>query len=125
MLGFCENCHNITECFIRDIEKTAVIKGKIIKYKGKEAYCISCGEIVFASELRDYNLKVLEEAYRKQEGLVSVLEIKRVLEKYTNEKEKLLSILEIDEELLNRYINGDIPQKNHSDKLKRILLYLL
>lgn len=121
MLGFCENCHNITECFIKEVDKTAVIKGKVIKYKGKEAYCIACGEVLFVSELRDYNLYALEEAYRKQEGLVSVLDIKRVLEKYSNEKEKLLSILEIDEEVLSRYLSGDIPQRKHSDLLKRVL----
>jgi hypothetical protein len=65
MLGFCEKCRNREEYSIKEESKVKTIKGKIIKYIGKEAYCNRCGSNIFVHEIRDYNLKILEKEYRK------------------------------------------------------------
>lgn len=121
MLCFCEKCHDMVECSIKEIDKSKCIKGKNIKYKGKEAYCNECGEPIFLSDVRDYNLKMLDEAYRKEEDLILVSQIKDILKKYNIGKRPMSLLLGWGEGTLTRYLNGDIPTKQYSDTLKRIL----
>ncbi|HVJ49287.1 type II TA system antitoxin MqsA family protein [Desulfitobacterium sp.] len=121
MLGFCERCHEMTEYTIRDEKKQKNIKGKSIEYTGKEAYCNECESEIFVSDIRDYNLAMLEKAYREKEGLISVSEIEIILEKYDVGKRPLSLLLGWGEGTLTRYLEGDIPAKQYSDMLKKIL----
>ncbi|EES91584.1 MULTISPECIES: type II toxin-antitoxin system antitoxin SocA domain-containing protein [Clostridium] len=128
MLGFCEKCHDMIEYSIKEVDKNKSIKSKNIKYKGKEAYCNECGEMIFVSDIRDYNLKMLDEAYRNEEKLILVSEIEDILNKYDIGKRPLSLLLGWGEGTLTRYLNGDIPTKQYSDILKRILenpLYMI
>ena len=63
---FCENCRDIVEFSVREEAITKVINGKEITYKSKVAFCNECGEELFAGEIRDENLKMLDIAYREQ-----------------------------------------------------------
>lgn len=121
MLGFCEKCHDMIEYSIIEVDKTKCIKGKDVKYKGKEAYCTECGEQIFVSEIRDYNLMMLDNAYRNQQDLILVSEIENIVEKYDIGKRPLSLLLGWGEGTLTRYLNGDIPTKQYSDILKRVL----
>ncbi|KMT22648.1 type II toxin-antitoxin system antitoxin SocA domain-containing protein [Clostridium cylindrosporum] len=121
MLGFCEKCHDMTEYFIEEVDKEKCIKGKNINYKGREAYCKGCREEIFVSDIRDYNLQMLDDAYRNHEGLILISEIEGILEKYSIGKRPLSLLLGWGEGTLTRYLNGDIPTKQYSDTLKRIL----
>ena len=66
MLGFCEQCHEMTDYYIRDEKKQKTIKGENVEYIGKEAYCSKCDSEIFVKELRDYNLTMLDKAYREK-----------------------------------------------------------
>jgi putative zinc finger/helix-turn-helix YgiT family protein len=121
MKGFCEKCHEMTEYSIKEVKKEKNIKGKNIKYIGKEAYCNECGSEIFVPEIRDYNLAMLDKAYREKEGLISVPEIELILEKYDVGKRPLSLLLGWGEGTLTRYLDGDIPSKQYSDILKRLL----
>ncbi|WP_425057903.1 hypothetical protein SCACP_24700 [Sporomusa carbonis] len=66
MMGFCEKCHDMVNYSIREIKKSKNIKGKEISYIAKEAYCEECECEMFVAEIRDYNLKMLDQAYREQ-----------------------------------------------------------
>ena len=68
MRRFCENCRDTVEYKVRMVDKEKEIKGKKINYVGKEAYCIECKEEIFVADIRDYNLSVLEYAYRESEN---------------------------------------------------------
>ena len=70
MKGYCEKCRDTREFIVRTIEKDKTIKGRLIKYVGKVAYCQECREEVFSPEIRDYNLNELEAAYRDEEKLL-------------------------------------------------------
>ena len=66
MLGFCEKCHDMVEYYIREKKMTKNIKGKEIEYIGKVAICSECGSEIFVANIRDYNLKMLDNAFREK-----------------------------------------------------------
>lgn len=121
MLGFCEKCHEMMEYFVKEEKKQKNIKGKKVEYMGKEAYCSGCGSNVFVSDIRDYNLIMLDKAYREKEGLISVSEIELILKKYDVGKRPLSLLLGWGEGTLTRYLDGDTPTKQYSEILKKIL----
>lgn len=65
MQVFCEECRDYISYDIKEINRSKEIKDKKIDFKEKIAYCVKCNSEVFISELRDENLAVLEDAYRK------------------------------------------------------------
>jgi DNA-directed RNA polymerase subunit RPC12/RpoP len=67
MLRFCGEC-------VQEKIKTKTIKGKEITYTGREAYCSKCGSEIFVPEVRNYNLKEIDKAYRKEENSVKDIE---------------------------------------------------
>ena len=86
----------------------------------KEAYCMNGNEI-FVSDIRDHNLAALDEAYIEKEGLISVPEIQLILDRYNIGKRPLSLLLGWGEGTLTRYLDGDIPTRQYSDTLKRLL----
>lgn len=120
MMGFCEKCHDMLEYTVGEGKKTKNIKGKEISYTSKEAYCSQCGDEIFVAEVRDYNLQMLDDAFREQEKLISVSDIESILKKYNIGKRPLSVLLGWGEGTVTRYLNGDIPTKQYSDTLKRI-----
>lgn len=121
MKGFCEKCHDMVEYSIREVKKQKEIKGRSIEYTAKEAYCNECGNEIFVSDIRDHNLAALDEAYREKEGLISVPEIQLILDRYNIGKRPLSLLLGWGEGTLTRYLDGDIPTRQYSDTLKRLL----
>ena len=122
MKGFCENCRDMVDYSVKTVNKEKTIKGKTIRYVGKEAYCEECKEEIFVAEIRDYNLMQLDAAYREAEDLIKVTDIERILERYDIGKRPLSMLLGWGEGTLTRYVDGDTPSKPYSDILKRILV---
>ncbi len=120
-MGFCEKCHNMVDCYVVEEQKSKDIKDKNISYMGKEAYCKECDDNVFNAEIRDYNLKKLDIAYRESEDIILISDMEKILEKYNVGKRPLSLLLGWGETTLTRYLNGDIPTKNYSNTLKRVL----
>lgn len=121
MKGFCEKCRDTVEYNVKMVDKEKTIKGKVIKYVGKVANCAECNSEIFATEIRDYNLKELDTAYRKVENLIKTEDIEKILKKYDIGKRPLSLLLGWGEGTLTRYVDGDTPTKPYSDMLKRIL----
>ncbi|HDR7762095.1 TPA: DUF4065 domain-containing protein [Bacillus cereus] len=120
MLVLCEFCRDMVKYSIKDVSKVTVIRGKQYHYVGKEANCEECKSEIFVPNIHDYNLEQLDHAYRQQEQLVTISEIREVLEKYKIGKRPLSLLLGWGEVTLTRYVNGDIPTKQYSDILKRL-----
>ncbi|MCU5331948.1 type II toxin-antitoxin system antitoxin SocA domain-containing protein [Bacillus wiedmannii] len=120
MLVLCECCRDMVKYSTKDVPKVTVIRGKQYHYVGKEANCAECKSEIFVPSIHDYNLEQLDHAYRQQEQLVTIFEIKEVLEKYKIGKRPLSLLLGWGEVTLTRYVNGDIPTKQYSDILKRL-----
>lgn len=62
--GLCENCRDMVKYYVDLFNKEKEINGKKVEYIEKIAYCSECKEEIFVSEIRDYNLKALDEAYQ-------------------------------------------------------------
>ncbi|MDA2705097.1 MULTISPECIES: type II toxin-antitoxin system antitoxin SocA domain-containing protein [Bacillus] len=120
MLVLCEFCRDMVKYSTKDVQKVTVIRGKQYHYVGKEANCEECKSEIFVHNIHDYNLEQLDHAYRQQEQLVTISEIREVLEKYKIGKRPLSLLLGWGEVTLTRYVNGDIPTKQYSDILKRL-----
>lgn len=118
---FCEKCRTMVQFNVQTMDKEKEIRGTVYSYIGKVAYCHECGEEIFVSEIRDYNLKKLDAAYRELENLISVADIERILTKYDIGKRPLSVLLGWGEGTVTRYVDGDIPTKPYSDTLNRIL----
>lgn len=121
MKGFCEKCRDAVEYNVKTVDKEKEIKGKVIKYIGKVAYCDECKEEIFVPEIRDYNLKELDFAYREFEKLISIADIEKILDIYDIGKRPLSLLLGWGEGTLTRYVDGDTPSKPYSDMLNKIL----
>lgn len=121
MMTFCEECHDMVVYLTEDIMKEKVVKGKIIKFEGRRAYCPTCKKDLFVESIHDYNLNQLDAAYRKAEKLITVEEIQNLLELYDIGKKPLACLLGWGEVTLNRYVDGAIPTRNYSNTLLEIL----
>ncbi len=121
MKGFCEKCRDTVAYYVKTVDKEKEIKGKKFKYIGKVAYCDECKEEIFVPEIRDYNLRMLDNVYREVENLIKVDDIGKILVKYDIGKRPLSLLLGWGEGTLTRYVDGDTPTKPYSEILKRIL----
>ena len=120
-MTFCEECREMVEHVIDNVSIEKEVKGKKIKFEGKEVFCPSCKNTLFVAGIRDYNLKQLDLAYRKKENLVTVPEIQQILERYNIGKRPLSVLLGWGDVTLSRYLEGAIPTKQYSDRLREIL----
>lgn len=118
---FCENCQDFVDYNIEEKESNFEIKGKRYKYIEKLAYCKNCGEQLNVNEILDENVKKLNYEYRKQENIITVDEIEKILKKYNIGKRPLSNLLGFGEITITRYMEGDMPTKPYSDELFRVL----
>lgn len=121
MLGFCEKCHDMVTYYTREKKMIKTIKGKEIEYVGKIAICNECDREIFVADIRDYNLTMLDKAFREEEELISVAEMELILDRYNIGKRPLSLLLGWGEGTLTRYLDGDIPTKQYSDILKKVV----
>lgn len=117
---FCEECRNDVNCIETSAPMVGTIKEKAYRYVGKEAHCVDCGSQLFIPELSDYNLRALYDVYRKENGIVSLEQIREIPEKYDIGKRPLSLLLGWGEQTFSRYADGDMPTKQYSDILIRI-----
>jgi len=96
------------------------LRGKACRYVGKEARCVNCGAQLFVPDFLDYNLRTLYDAYRKENNIVSLEQIREIPEKYAVGERPLSLLLGWGERDFSRYADGDIPTKQRSDILIRL-----
>lgn len=119
-LAFCEYCMKENEYKVHKINKTSILNGEEISYLSKEAVCNECSNVIFVSDICDYNLNVLYGEYRKKHNIITIKEIQRVISKYYINEKSLSSLLGCDKETIGRYLDGDIATISHSDILKKV-----
>lgn len=118
--SFCEYCMKENEYKIEKVDKVSILNEEEIIYKANETICIECGNEIFVTEIYDYNLKLLQEEYKKKHNIVSVNIIKRIIAKYYIDERTLSLLLGWGIDSVNRYLEGDIPANSHSDILEKI-----
>ena len=78
-------------------------------------------EQIFVSDIQIIIWPHLMRPIEKKEGLISVPEIQLILDRYNIGKRPLSLLLGWGEGTLTRYLDGDIPTRQYSDTLKRLL----
>lgn len=58
-----------------------------------EAFCADCGAEVFVPEFSDFNLRALYDVFRKENGIISLEQIREIPEKYAIGKRPLSLLL--------------------------------
>lgn len=117
---FCEECRNDVDYIITSVPMSGTIKEKEYHYIGKEARCADCGALLFIPELSDHNLRALYDVFRRENGIISLDQIREIPEKYAIGKRPLSLLLGWGEQTFSRYADGDMPTKQYSDMLLRI-----
>lgn len=120
MKAFCEECRDYMTYHVETIDRTKEIKSRSVNFSEQVAYCDTCNSELFVTDLRDHNLAAMDAAYRAAEVLITVAEIKGILEKYDIGKRPMSLLLGWGETTLTRFVSGDIPSKTYSDLLRRI-----
>ena len=87
--GFCENCNKIVDYSRKEVCDFAEIKDKKYKFNRVIGVCKNCGQEVSSNDINDENLNRIDNAYRKNEGIITTEEINRILKKYKIGKKPL------------------------------------
>ena len=117
----CSRCRKRVSYQILKRPAKALIKNFEIKYDELYGICEECGTQIYVPGLEDQNEERIEEIYRKKKELISISEIKAVLEKYHIDKRPLSKLLGFGELTITRYMDGQLPSKKYSDILYGIL----
>ncbi|MBU3217236.1 DUF4065 domain-containing protein (plasmid) [Clostridium estertheticum] len=117
---FCENCRKDVGYTIKEEYMSSDLKGETYSYYGKIANCNECSNEIYVSEINDYNLKQLYNAFRKQNNIISLNNILEIPQKYNIGKRPLSLLMGWGEQTFTRYSDGDMPTKQYSEILKNI-----
>lgn len=119
--NYCANCDHDTEYEIKMMPINLTIKEIEIQFEGEVAFCTECGEEMNINELDKKLITTANDIYRQKAGLVTIDDIKNLLNKYELSKRDLSRLLGWGEITVTRYINtGITPNKEYSDRLKSL-----
>lgn len=117
---FCESCGCKIDYTVAYRQSSKTIRGISFSFADEHAICNVCSEPVYVPEIHDANIDRMEAAYRKAAGLISVEEIRGIMEKYDIAANPLSKILAFGEVTIARYLAGQTPSKSNSDKLLQV-----
>lgn len=120
-LSFCPNCRTETEYVLVPTKHTKRVKDKTYCYDTFEARCKNCNEDLHIHGLIDAEIEAFDRALRKEEGLVTREDIKKLLTLYNIGKAPLSYALGFGEITISRYLDGYVPSKEYSDIIREAL----
>lgn len=120
-VDFCTACRKNTEYTLTKRSIIKNIRGKDYKFNITAAVCNKCGEEMNIPGLIDENVQEIDEQYRKYENIVSISDIKKLMEIYNIGKGPLSLALGFGEITIPRYLSGQIPSKEYSDIIRSAL----
>ncbi|HOQ37950.1 MAG TPA: DUF4065 domain-containing protein [Acetivibrio sp.] len=120
MISYCYECDKEVKVILKEQEITTDIKGTSVSYIGNIAYCNECGEEVYISKIDDENIRKANEKYREAIGIIQQSEVKDLLTKYNIGQKPLANLLGWGEATIARYVNGLMPTKEYSNRLKEL-----
>lgn len=119
-IGFCIECSKKVSYSIKSELVELKIRDTTFNYIELSAVCDECGCELYIPEINDANVEAREESYRKASRLITVSEINEILEKYNIGAGPLAKLLGFGDVTINRYVNGQLPSRDHSDVLLNI-----
>lgn len=113
--AFCINCHRETACMPRKVKINQSVRDKSYTFEITTFVCSECGREIGFPGLMDYNVKEMDEQYRKAEEIITVEDINRLMKLYNIGKAPLSLALGFGEVTITRYLAGQVPSKEYSD----------
>ena len=117
----CSKCRKRVLYHIFKRPAKRIIKGLEIEYEEYYGICDECKSEIYVPGLDDKNEDNVEKIFREKKNLITIPEIKLILEKYNIEKRPLSKLLGLGELTITRYIDGQLPSKKYSDLLFDVL----
>lgn len=121
--AFCIECREETDYELKEETRTRIVKEKEYHYKTIVAYCKKCGEEVSVPGLADKDMELFDTCYRQTEDIISLSEIRSLMDTYHLGKAPLSLTLGFGEVTISRYFDGQIPSKKYSDIMRTALYY--
>lgn len=118
---FCVECRKETEYEVRKVTRTETIREKEYQFQFTVAVCKKCGEEMDIPGLTNLNIKERDEQFREAEDLISMEDIRKLMDIYHMGKAPLSLALGFGEITISRYLEGQMPSKNYSDIMRRAL----
>ena len=112
---FCTECRRETSYTLKKIKINQTIREKEYTFEITAAFCNECGGEMGIPGLMDYNVKEMDEQYRKAEEIITVEDIERLMKLYNIGKAPLSLALGFGEVTITRYLAGQVPSKEYSD----------
>lgn len=112
---FCTECRRETSYTLKKIKINQTIREKKYTFEITAAFCNECGGEMGIPGLIDYNMKEIDEQYRKAEEIITVEDIERLMKLYNIGKAPLSLALGFGEVTITRYLAGQVPSKEYSD----------
>ncbi len=120
MIAYCFECKDREEYIITESAETDTIKGINFSMKQKHAFCKKCHAEVLPEEIVKQNVIVAHDAYRKACGSIMVSEIQTILDMYDIGANPLSQLLGWGENTIERQMKHTVPDKEHSEQLKKL-----
>lgn len=118
---FCIECRKETKYVLKKQSVKKTIRDKEFEFEITVAICEECGEEMSIPGLMDKNVKEFDDQYRKSEGLVAIEGIERLMKIYNIGKAPLSLALGFGEVTITRYLDGQIPSKEYSNIIKKVI----
>jgi hypothetical protein len=118
---YCHNCEEEVSIKLNDKLQKNNIKGVILDTLVCVPTCSDCGSEVYIAEINDENLERINKNYRYATGRIMISEIEQILEMYRIGAKPLSILLGWGECTIPRYLKGQMPNIENSNKLKAIL----
>lgn len=116
-IGFCIECSKEVMYNIKTERVKLNVRGLEFSCIEHSAICKECGNEIYVPEVNDANVDAREDGYRKASRLITISEIQEIMSKYNIGAGPLAKLLGFGDITINRYINGQLPSRDHSEKL--------
>lgn len=119
--GFCTKCRKETEYTLGKYEVIRIRNGIPRLFILTSAICNECGEEMPIPGLINKNVQEIDEQCRKLEDLVSINDIKKLIDICKCEERTLSLALGFEATTISNYLLGQIPSKENSDIIRATL----
>lgn len=121
MKTFCFNCSHEEDVRIVSEEEFLDFRDVKVHVQQKHAFCCSCGAEVFPDCVVNENVSVANDAYREALGIITVSEMRIILERYDIGARPLSLLLGWGENTIERQMKHTMPDLDHSNRLKALM----
>lgn len=119
--AYCEKCKSSQLYELKKIDVVQVINGEDFTCSVEKIFCKECGSEVEHEWFTVNTRHCIKDSYRMAKGLVSVSDIERIRKGFGVSPESLSLALGFKADTIERYLDGELPTKIHSDIIKRAL----